>query len=192
MMGDDWAEHVFLEMALGEGYVLAVLYALIDTIENEEIRSILRRATRQEERHVAFGELETAKVLEARPRLRGRLLGLGLWSLAGVSALARGVERKRESRHPVLDRFPEFLRHVRGTAEIRLRRLGVLEGEVSSIPRSARWSMMASSAAEHGVRRIWPFKRSLLTRTYLSDERLRASRSIEDSGLRYRSRSSFA
>jgi hypothetical protein len=190
MMGDDWAEHVFLEMALGEGYVLTVLYALIDTIDDEEIRGILRRATRQEERHVAFGESETMKAIAKHPRLRGRLLGLALWSLLGVSALARAVEQKRE--HPVLERFPGFLRHVHATSERRLERLGVLEGRVSTIPLAARWSKMLLSAAEHGVRRLWPWKRSLLTRTYLSDERLRSERPLGDPGLKYRSRSSFA
>jgi bacterioferritin (cytochrome b1) len=195
MMGDDWAEHVCLEMALGEGYVLGVLYALIDTLEQEEIRAILRRATKQEERHVAFGEAETAKALAASPRLRRRLLGLALWSLLGVSALAQAVDRKREREHPVLRRFPEFLRHLRATTELRLERLGLLDGlggKLSSIPFPSRWSKMMASAAEHGVRRIWPSKRSLLTRTYLSDERLRTERSAADSGLKYRSRSSFA
>lgn len=192
MMGDDWAEHVCLEMALGEGYVLSVLYALIDTVEHEEIRSILRRATRQEERHVAFGESETLKAIAANPRLRGRLLGLSLWSLLGVSALARAVERGRESAHPVLQHVPSFLRHVKTTTEMRLERLGLLEVPVSSIPLPTRWSKMMASAAEHGVRRIWPWKRSLLTQIYLSDERLQPERSAADPGLRYRSRSSFA
>ncbi len=192
MMGDDWAEHVCLEMALGEGYVLEVLYALIDTVEHEEIRAILRRATKQEERHVAFGEAETVKALAARPRLRRRLLGLSLWSLLGVSALARVVESKREQEHPVLRRFPEFLRHVRTTTELRLERLGLLEGPVSKIPLAARWSKMMASAAEHGVRRIWPSRPQLLTRTYLSDERLRPERAESEPGLKYKSRSSFA
>jgi hypothetical protein len=195
MMGDDWAEHVCLEMALGEGYVLAVLYALIDTVEDEEIRAILRRATRQEERHVAFGEAETSKAIAESPRLRRRLLGLALWSLLGVSALARALDRQRERDHPVLRLLPSFLRHVRATTELRLERLGLLAGlggKLSSIPFWSRWSKMMASAAEHGVRRIWPSKRSLLTRTYLSDERLRTERSAAGPGLKYRSRSSFA
>lgn len=192
MMGDDWAEHVCLEMALGEGYVLAVLYGLIDTVEHEEIRAILRRATKQEERHVGFGEAETLKALAARPNLRRRLLGLSLWSLLGVSALARAIEAGRDTKHPVLKRFPEFLRHVRGTTELRLARLGLLNGPVSEIPTAARWSKMLASAAEHGVRRIWPSRVPLLTRTYLSDERLSPARAESDPGLRYRSRSSFA
>jgi hypothetical protein len=192
MMGDDWAEHVSLEMALGEGYVLAVLYGLIDTVDHDEIRAILRRATKQEERHVGFGEAETLKALAARPSLKRRLLGLSLWSLLGVSALARAIEVRRDTKHPVLKRFPEFLRHVRGTTELRLARLGLLHGPVSEIPTAARWSKMLASAAEHGVRRIWPSRVPLLTRTYLSDERLSPARADSDPGLRYRSRSSFA
>jgi hypothetical protein len=178
MMGDDWTEHVCLEMALGEGYVLNVLYALIDTIDDEEIGAILRRATKQEERHVAFGESETAKAVHRDPRLRRRLLGLSLWSLVGVSALARAVGRRSDERtHPVLRRFPEFLHHVRGTAEVRLARLGILEGSaasVSDIPFASRWSRMLLSGAGHLVRRAKPARRPPLTRTYLSDERLRS------------------
>ena len=64
--------------------------------------------------------------------------------------------------------------------------------EVSEIPTAARWSKMLASAAEHGVRRIWPSRVPLLTRTYLSDERLSPARVESDPGLKYRSRSSFA
>lgn len=177
MMGDEWAEHVCLEMALGEGYVLNVLYALIDTIDHAEIRAILQRATRQEERHVAFGESETAKAVQRDPRLRRRLLGLSLWSLAGVTALARAVGRRADERsHLVLRLFPQFLQHVRTTAEVRLERLGVLEGlgAVSEIPFASRWSRMLLSGAGHLVRRAKPARRPPLTRTYLTDERLRS------------------
>lgn len=172
MMGDDWAEHVCLEMALGEGYVLAVLYALIDTVTDKEIRNILTRATRQEERHVSFGESETAKALHDHPRLRRHLLGLSLWSLMGVSILARAIEQRCDRNHPVLGLFPEFLRHVRRTAELRLERLGILRGPVSDIPFPSRWGMMVASAAGHLARRLRPGRRPKLTRTYLSDERL--------------------
>lgn len=172
MMGDDWGEHVCLEMALGEGYVLTVLYALIDTVADEGTRAILVRATRQEERHVAFGESETAKVLRENPRIRRRLVGLSLWSLLGVSTLARAIERRCDRNHPVLRLFPEFLRHVRTTTEVRLERMGILAGPVSDIPFPSRWGMMLSSAAGHFVRRLRPGRRPTLTRTYLSDERL--------------------
>lgn len=172
MMGDDWAEHVCLEMALGEGYVLTVLYALIDTVADEGIRNILIRATRQEERHVSFGESETVKALTDHPKLRRRLLGLSLWSLMGVSILARAIEKRCDRNHPVLGLFPEFLRHLRRTTELRLERLGILRGPVSDIPFPSRWGMMLTSAAGHFARRLRPGRRPKLTRTYLSDERL--------------------
>jgi hypothetical protein len=173
MMGDDWGEHVCLEMALGEGYVLDVLYALIDTVDDDGIRTILKSATKQEERHVAFGEEETRKAVAGRPGLRRRLVGLSLWSLIGVSILARALERRSVEDHPVLRHFPRFLRHVRANAELRLRRLGVLDRPVSEIPFALRWSKMLVSAGGHWARRLWPFGRPRLTKTYLTDERLR-------------------
>jgi hypothetical protein len=188
MMGDDWGEHVCLEMAVGEGYVLAVLYALIDTVSDDGTRAILVRATRQEERHVSFGESETMKVVRDHPATRRRLIGLALWSLMGVSILARAVEGRCDRAHPVLRRFPELLRHVRQTTELRLKRMGILEGSVSDIPFPSRWGMMLSSAAGHFVRRLWPGRGPMLTRTYLSDERLApgviAGRRDADAGTR--------
>src|ERR1044071_1732470 len=59
MMGGSWAEHVALEMAAGEGFVLMAFYAIIDSLAHEGIVEILRRAVRQEERHVEFGERQT-------------------------------------------------------------------------------------------------------------------------------------
>src|SRR5258708_4062029 len=53
MMPGSFAEHVCLEMALGEGFVLMALYGVIDTIDHEEIRSILPKAVTQEKRHLA-------------------------------------------------------------------------------------------------------------------------------------------
>src|SRR6476660_4139798 len=41
MMPGSFEEHVCLEMALGEGFVLMALYAVIDTLDHEEIRAIL-------------------------------------------------------------------------------------------------------------------------------------------------------
>src|SRR6185437_8451616 len=48
MMGASWGEHVALEMALGEGLVLAVFYALADTIGSPEIKKILESAISEE------------------------------------------------------------------------------------------------------------------------------------------------
>jgi len=174
MMGDDWNEHVCLEMALGEGYVLTVLYGLIDTLEHGDIRSILQRATRQEERHVAFGESETKKALQDKPRDRGRLLGLSLWSLVAIDLLARAVERRATNEHPVLSQFPNFLRHVHRTTELRLQRLGILNAPFSEISLLAKSGMMCFAAAGHLASRLWPGGRPRLTTTYLKDARMRS------------------
>jgi len=174
MMGDDWAEHVCLEMALGEGYVLNVLYALIDTLDHEEIRSILRRATRQEEGHVAFGEAETQRAIDKNPRIHGRLLGLAMWSLTAIEVLARAVERRADEHHLVLEQLPAFLRHVRGTAELRLDRLGLLQHPISEMGFLTRSGKMGAAALGHLARRLWPGRRPRLTKTYLKDSRLRS------------------
>lgn len=175
MMGDDWAEHVCLEMALGEGYVLTVLYGLIDTLPDDTIRGILVRATRQEERHVAFGESETQRAIDERPRARRRLLGLALGSLLAVDLLARAIERRGAESHEVLDQFPAFLRHVRRTTELRLERLGIAEGSLSKMGILARSARIGSAGIGHLARRVWPFGRRRLTETYLEDRRLRAN-----------------
>src|SRR6266849_4756175 len=80
MMPASFEEHVCLEMAQGEGFVLMALYGVIDTIDHEGIREILARAVRQEERHVDFGERRTALAVRRRPALKRRLLGLSLVS----------------------------------------------------------------------------------------------------------------
>src|SRR3954469_7416271 len=80
MMPASFEEHVCLEMALGEGFVLMALYGVIDTIDHEQIRAILQRAVKQEERHVDFGERRTAAAIARRPGLRTPLLGLSLVS----------------------------------------------------------------------------------------------------------------
>src|SRR5438105_14050550 len=69
MMPGSFEEHVCLEMAIGEGLVLMALYAVIDTIDHDEIRAILQRAVKQEERHVDFGERRTMEAIKARPPL---------------------------------------------------------------------------------------------------------------------------
>src|SRR5881227_1111099 len=94
MMPSTFEEHVCLEMALGEGFVLMALYGVIDTIDHEQIRAILQRAVKQEERHVDFGERRTAQALRDRPALRRRLLGLSLVSIWAVRRLAKYISRR--------------------------------------------------------------------------------------------------
>src|SRR5260370_41545046 len=101
-MGTDYAEHVATEMAVGEGLVLMIFYALIDTIEDERLVKILESAARQEERHVAFGERQTQRLVQANPRLGDYLLGLNLTSLLAMDRLARHVGKRRAQGHAVL------------------------------------------------------------------------------------------
>src|SRR5678810_650415 len=94
MMGGSWAEHVALEMAQGEGFVLQAFYAVIDTLDHKPSVDILRRAVKQEERHVEFGEQQTTKAIEGRGWLRRRLLGLSLVSMWGVNKLAKFMHKR--------------------------------------------------------------------------------------------------
>src|SRR4029078_12609074 len=115
-----------LEMAQGEGFVLQAFYAVIDTLDHKPSVDILRRAVKQEERHVEFGEQQTAKAIEARAWLRRRVLALSLVSMWGVRRLARFMERRLTKgdpalggEHPVMKHLPAFLDHANACAELR-------------------------------------------------------------------------
>jgi hypothetical protein len=169
MMPGTFAEHVCLEMALGEGFVLMALYAVIDTVVHDEIRAILTRAVKQEERHVEFGEERTMRAIASRPALRRRLLGLSLVSMWAVRRLA-GFMRKRLPQHEVLAQLPAFLDFSVACAEKRLRRMGVLTRPLAELG----WLEKALGVAEaYGTAlvtaplRLLPKKR--LTETYLRD-----------------------
>jgi bacterioferritin (cytochrome b1) len=181
MMGGSWAEHVALEMAQGEGFVLQAFYAIIDTLDHRPSVDILRRAVKQEERHVEFGELQTRKAIEGRAWLRRRLLGLSLVSMWGVRRLARYMEKRLPEDHPVLQHLPAFLAHANRCAELRLRRIGVLDRPLEELsgPRRAALVIEAYGGKALGgllslatlplrLLPIWP-KKKRLTETYLRD-----------------------
>ena len=73
MMGSSWAEHVALEMAAGEGFVLLAFYALIDTIDHPGIVEILARAVRQQ-LGLSEAQLPLARVLQGGTWAAGREL----------------------------------------------------------------------------------------------------------------------
>lgn len=173
MMPASFEEHVCLEMALGEGFVLLALYAVIDTIDHDGIREILQRAVRQEERHVQFGEERTALAVAARGDLRRRLLGLSLVSTWGVRRLGAFMQ-KRLPAHPVLEQLPAFLEFSVGCAEKRLLRMGVLQKPLAQL--SFREKAFAVAAA-YGSSLFGAPLRALrrkprLTDTYLRDPSL--------------------
>ncbi len=121
---------------------------------------------------MAFGESETRKAIHDEPRIKGRLLGLSLWSLLGIDVLARAVARRSSDGHPVLEQFPAFLRHVRTSTELRLERLGILEKSISEMGFLLRSGKMGLAAVGHMARRLLPGRRPRLTKTYLEDRRL--------------------
>jgi bacterioferritin (cytochrome b1) len=181
MMGGSWAEHVALEMAQGEGFVLQAFYAVIDTLDHKPSVDILRRAVKQEERHVEFGEQQTAKAIEHRPWLRRRLLGLSLVSMWGVRRLTGFMEKRLPKDHPVLKHLPAFLAHANKCAELRLRRIGVLDRPLEELSGARRALLVAEAyggkvvgglgSLAVGALRLLPFfpKRKRLTDTYLAD-----------------------
>jgi hypothetical protein len=177
MMPSSFEEHVCLEMALGEGFVLMALYGVIDIISEDEIRAILTRAVKQEERHVEFGEERTMRAIAARPALRRRLLGLSLISMWAVRRLAEFM-RKRLPEHEVLSQLPEFLRFSVACAEKRLLRMGVLTRPLAELGAAEKALAVAEAYGTSLVSaplRLWPKKR--LTETYLQDpEVLRGAR----------------
>lgn len=180
MMGGSWAEHVALEMAQGEGFVLQAFYAVIDTLDHRPSVDILRRAVKQEERHVEFGEQQTRKAIEGRPWLRRRLLGLSLVSMWGVRRLAGYIEKKLPADHVVLRHLPAFLEHANRCAELRLRRIGVLERPLAELSGARRAALVAEAYGGKLVGGLgsllalplkllpW-FRRRRVTDTYLAD-----------------------
>lgn len=181
MMGGSWAEHVALEMAQGEGFVLMAFYATIDTLDHKPSTDILRRAVKQEERHVEFGETETRKVIAGRAWLRRRLLGLSLVSMWGVKRLASFMGKRMPKDHPVLRHLPAFLALSNRCAETRLRRIGVLDrplAELGTLRRAALVAEAYGGKALGGLLslvtlplRLLPFwpKKKRLTDVYLDD-----------------------
>jgi hypothetical protein len=188
LMGGDWAEHVSMEMALGEGLVLQAFYAMIATVDHDEIGSILRRGVRQEERHVEFGEVQAMKAIEGRPWLRRRLLGLALVSLWGVSKLESFMKRKLPQDHPVMKQLPAFVRHSVRAAETRLVRVGLADRPVSEMSAAEKLALVAYAYASKVVvglvsfvlsivllplRALGLFAPKRLTDTYLDDPLVR-------------------
>jgi bacterioferritin (cytochrome b1) len=181
MMGGSWAEHVALEMAQGEGFVLMAFYGVIDSLDHKPSTDILRRAVKQEERHVEFGETQTRKAIEGKAWLRRRLLGLSLVSMWGVRRLAGYMGKRQPKDHPVLRHLEAFLALSNKCAETRLRRIGVLDRPLAELGTLRRAALVAEAYGGKALGglfslvtlplRILPFwpKKKRLTDTYLED-----------------------
>jgi hypothetical protein len=190
LMGGDWPEHVAMEMALGEGLVLQAFYAIIETVDHEEIVAILRRAVKQEERHVEFGEQRTMRAIKGKPWLRRRLLGLALVTLWGVSRLEAVMKARLPMDHPALSQLPALVRHSVKVAETRLMRIGLLDRPLSSIsaPRKLLYVLEAYGGKLLGglfgfvlsvlllpLRAFGLLRPKRLTETYLDDPLIRGN-----------------
>jgi hypothetical protein len=187
LKASSWPEHVALIMAAGEGMVLMIFYALIDTLDHPQTVEILQRAVRQEERHVDFGERQTMRVVERRPGLRRRLLGFNLASLWAVRRLAASMERTfAKSSSEVMRKLPAFARAVAAAHELRLRRMGLIDRPLAELP---AWRQALLVAYAHAGKLLERVATSLaaplralglvrgrrLTDVYLADPALRRS-----------------
>ncbi len=190
MMGDDWAEHVALEMAIGEGFVLTAFYATIATLDHNECVTLLERAARQEEGHVDFGERRTMQLIATRPALRRRLLAASLVWMWGVTQLARHIERRLPKHNPVLQQLPAYLAHTLRCSELRLSRLGLLQRPLLELSLAFRLALMAElfvSKAAHSITgwltRVFSFlpfvgRPPRLTESYLLDPAVQTLKSV--------------
>lgn len=167
-MGTDFAEHVATEMAVGEGLVLMIFYALIDTVDDPEVVKILEAATRQEERHVAFGERQTRALIERDPAMADYLLGLNLFSIVAMKRLAGWIEKRLGREHEVLQKARPFLDRMVEVLEVRLQRMGILRGTLAELSAGRRAWLIGRAWARHFAARFKPSPK-LLTATYLSD-----------------------
>jgi hypothetical protein len=166
-----WPEHVALIMAAGEGMVLTIFYALIDTLDHPPAVEILKRAARQEERHVEFGERQTMRAVQGRPALRRRLLGFNIASLWAVRRLGAAMERMFAGGSPVMRKLPGFARAVAASHEVRLRRMGLLDRPLAEIP---AWRQVLLVVEAHAAKLLGRVRslftpRRRLTDVYLSD-----------------------
>jgi hypothetical protein len=173
--GGTFSEHCALELALGEGFVLMAIYALIDTLPESDTRRLLVGLSRQEEGHVSFGEDQTSRALRRDPDAAGHILGLALVSLAAIGRLG-GWVRRRYPRHPVLFQMPGVLAATVDAAELRMRRVGMLRRPLAAIPATERAGLMVAAVGRRYGRALNPFRPRArpLTVTYLGDPAVRA------------------
>lgn len=180
-MPDNWEEHVTMEMAIGEGLVLQCFYAMIDTIDHEEIVAILKRGVKQEERHVAFGEERTMRALKDKPSVKTRLLGQAVVTSIAVGRIESYMKKNLPEDHAVLRQLPAFTRHTLAMMERRLERMGLSDkplSEMSALEKAKLVGLSFGEKALNGVAKtlLGPFgygKQPRLTDIYLDDPDVR-------------------
>ena len=171
LMGADWEEHVCMEMALGEGYVLTIFLALIDTVPDPAIQRLLLIAAKQEASHVAFGEQQT-QLAAQNPRMRRRLLGMSLVSLLGMRQLAKQIGRKMQPQHPIWRQLPAFADHAAAISELRLQRMGLLDGPLAAMSPWQRSRLLVAGLTARALAPLMPARRRRITSRYLQDPQI--------------------
>ena len=73
-----WQEHVFLDKAIGELYVLYVMIALKQALGDSRLAKALDNIAKDEIQHIHFGETQTQKYVEKNKFYKNYLLGLYL------------------------------------------------------------------------------------------------------------------
>lgn len=169
MMGGSWGEHVCMEMALGEGLVLTIFYALAATIDNPEIQKIIESAIVDEEKHVEFGEKETLNWLKRYPEDRSTLLAEAVLQAIAMRWLKNFALKKIPAGHPVLKKFPEFYDHTVSQFESRVFKLGLTDVPLREIGTFSRLKLLLLLPLRRMKMRFRRSTRKLLTETYLSD-----------------------
>lgn len=181
MMGGTWGEHVALEMALGEGLVLSVFYALARLIPHPEIRALIESAIVDEEKHVAFGERETNLWLKRFPEDRKLFLSQALLQILALKKLKRFIFKKLPENHPVLEQFPAFYDFVVARFEERVMKLGLIDRSIAEIGFFEKMGLLVSLPIRARIAR-WTRPKKLLTSTYLDDPWVSKRLDTDDDG----------
>lgn len=95
-----WAEHCFLDKAVGERWVLNLMEALIERTDDRKIVNHLKAIAKDERTHIHFGEEQTRLAAVKGPLMRFYLWGLFLrvdFALALAYRLTRSLIRRRYS-----------------------------------------------------------------------------------------------
>ena len=108
------------------------------------------------------------------------MLGLSLVSMWGVRRIARYLEKRLPADHVVLKFLPAFLDHANVCAELRLRRIGVIDRPLAELSTSRRALLVLEayggkllgglgSIVTLPLRLLPWFKKKRVTDTYLLD-----------------------
>lgn len=98
--GRMWAEHSFLDKAVGEKWVYSMMQFLIQAVDDSRIVKALKLIAKDEEGHIAFGEEQTKAYIAVSRWRRYYLWGLYLrvdWAMALAHRLLRYRFKKKGS-----------------------------------------------------------------------------------------------